>query len=236
MRLSTKLEGWRIIVTGGSSGIGEATVEWLRDAGAFPIIFDRVIVHGGTKGYAVDVCDSECVDNYVMRVAAGGPIDGLVTCAGVTSDAFLTEMTPDQFRGVIEVNLLGTFHAVQAVGKVMVEQQSGSIVTISSLSAAGNKGQANYAASKAGVIALTNTAALEWGRYGVRVNTILPGPVETPMLGTVPEKVLDGWIKATPLGHIATPVDIANAVGFLLSDDASHINGSQLTVSGGMRF
>lgn len=234
--LETSLDDRRIIVTGGASGIGAATAAMLAKAGATPIIIDRTDI-GVPDCYAADITDETALRAIFEDILAGGPIHGLVTCAGITDDSFITDMTPEQFRKVIDVNLVGTFLAMKLTAESMIARGiAGGMVTISSLSAAGNKGQANYSASKAGVIALTATAAQEWGRYGIRVNTILPGPVETPMLGTVPDKVTQAWLKGTPLGRIAQPDDIAGAVAFLLSDAASHITGQQLPVSGGLRL
>jgi 3-oxoacyl-[acyl-carrier protein] reductase len=234
--IETSLDDKRIIVTGGASGIGAATATLLAKAGASPIIIDRTDI-GTPDSYAADITDETRLRAVFEDILAGGPIHGLVTCAGITDDAFLTDMTPDQFRRVMEVNLVGTFLAVKLTGAAMIAQGiPGSIVAISSLSAAGNKGQGNYSASKAAVIALIATAAQEWGRYGIRANSVLPGPIETPMLETVPDKVMADWLRGTPLGHIGQPDDIANTALYLLSDLASHVTGQQLAVSGGLRF
>jgi 3-oxoacyl-[acyl-carrier protein] reductase len=237
MALGIDLSDKRVVVTGGASGIGAAVVDTLLEAGATPIVIDRVMA-SLPDSYEADVSSEKSVERVFQLIGKGGPIDGLVTCAGITRDGFLTQMSVAAFLAVVEVNLVGTFLSVREAVKLMAEdpERGGSIVTISSIGADGNKGQANYAASKAGVIALTKTTAMEQGRNNVRANTILPGPIETPMLASVPEKVLDGWKKATPLGRIGQPADIANAVIFLLSPMASHITGAELPVSGGMHF
>lgn len=232
-----KLKDKVVVVTGGASGIGAATVAYLADAGALPIVMDRDRVDD-PMSFRLDITSEFAVVAAFAQIAQmHGTIDGLVTCAGITADSFLTEMTVEQFDAVIAVNLKGTFLAMREAAKLMqASGRMGSIVAISSLSAAGNKGQANYASSKAAVNALVATAALELGRFGIRVNSILPGPVDTPMLTTVPEGVKAAWVKSTPLGEIATPEDIAKVVLFLLGDASSHITGQHLVVSGGMRF
>lgn len=221
------------VVTGAASGIGAAVTTTLEEAGAKCLKADL----RGT-GWHCDVSDERKVSSMFedMLGPADGHIDILVTCAGITDDSFLTSMTGEQFARVLNVNLLGTFFCVREAAKHMATSGGGSIVTISSISAAGNKGQANYAASKAGVIALSRTAALELARDGIRVNTICPGPVDTPMLETVPDGVLKGFIAQTPLHKLALPEDIANEALYLASDMSSHITGEARIVSGGLHF
>lgn len=232
MTVEIDLAGKVAVVTGGASGIGAAVVDLLAKAGADCVVVDRA----GTD-LPVDVSDEEQVVDFFRNLEYVRPhIDLLVTCAGITDDDFITKMTAEQFDRVLAVNLRGTFLCVREAAKHMATRGGGSIVTISSISANGNLGQANYAASKAGVIALSRTAALELARDNIRVNTICPGPVDTPMLATVPDKVRESFIKQTPARKLATPENIADLVLFLASDRSSHITGEVMTVSGGLHF
>ena len=168
-------------------------------------------------------------------LAQHGRIDVLVNNAGITQDARLVKMTEQQFDAVIDVNLRGVFHCAQAVAGAMLAQGSGLILNASSVVGIyGNFGQTNYAASKFGIICFTKTWSRELGPKGVRVNAVAPGFVETPILASVPDKVL-ALIKArVPLGRLARAEEIANVYAFLASDEASYINGAVIEVSGGM--
>jgi 3-oxoacyl-[acyl-carrier protein] reductase len=164
-----------------------------------------------------------------------GRIDVLVNNAGITKDARLQKMSLAQFDAVIDVNLRGVFHASQAVADVMVGQGSGAILNASSVVGIyGNYGQTNYAASKFGVIGFTKTWSRELGPKGVRVNAVAPGFIETPILATVPDKVLDGLREQVPLKRLGRAEEIANVYAFLASDEASYVNGAVIEVSGGM--
>jgi 3-oxoacyl-[acyl-carrier protein] reductase len=164
-----------------------------------------------------------------------GRIDVLVNNAGITQDARLQKMTIEQFDRVIDVNLRGVFHCSQAVADVMVAQGSGAILNASSVVGIyGNFGQTNYAASKFGVIGFTKTWSRELGPKGVRVNAVAPGFVATPILDTIPDKVLAEMEHKVPLRRLGRPEEIANAYAFLASDEASYINGTVLEVAGGM--
>jgi len=166
-------------------------------------------------------------------------IDVLVNNAGITRDALIQKMTEDMWDTVIDVNLKGVFNLTQAVAPIMMENGKGSIVSISSVVGVyGNVGQTNYAATKAGVIGMTYTWAKEFTRKGaaVRSNAIAPGYVETEMMATVPDKVLQPIREKTPLGRLGKPQEIANAVLFLASDESSYINGHVLEVTGGLRL
>jgi 3-oxoacyl-[acyl-carrier protein] reductase len=168
-------------------------------------------------------------------LAQHGRIDVLVNNAGITKDARLVKMTLEQFDAVIDVNLRGVFHCAQAVAPSMVERGRGVILNASSVVGLyGNYGQTNYAAAKFGVIGFTKTWSRELGPKGVRVNAVAPGFVETPILATVPEKVLQQMKEQVPLGRLAQPAEIASVYAFLASDDASYINGTVIEVSGGM--
>jgi 3-oxoacyl-[acyl-carrier protein] reductase len=193
-------------------------------------------VPGAAAFYEVDVTDRAAIDTMVAAVLAQhGRIDVLVNNAGITKDARLVKMTLEQFDAVIDVNLRGVFHCAQAVAPSMVERGRGVILNASSVVGLyGNYGQTNYAAAKFGVIGFTKTWSRELGPKGVRVNAVAPGFVETPILATVPEKVLQQMKEQVPLGRLAQPAEIASVYAFLASDDASYINGTVIEVSGGM--
>jgi 3-oxoacyl-[acyl-carrier protein] reductase len=175
----------------------------------------------------VDAVVAETVNQF-------GHIDILVNNAGITQDARLQKMTIEQFDRVIDVNLRGVFHFTQAVVGTMINQGSGVILNASSVVGIyGNFGQTNYVASKSGVIGFTKTWARELGPKGIRVNAVAPGFIDTPMIKTIPEKVLEGMKNQIPLRRMGDPADIANAYAFLASDDASYINGIVLEVTGG---
>ena len=176
------------------------------------------------------------VDALVQQVLdTHGRIDVLVNNAGITQDARLQKMTLEQFDRVIDVNLRGVFHCSQAVADAMVAQGSGVILNASSVVGVyGNFGQTNYAASKFGVIGFTKTWSRELGPKGVRVNAVAPGFVQTPILSTMPDKVIEGMAERVPLKRLGQPEEIANVYAFLASDEASYVNGAVLEVSGGM--
>jgi 3-oxoacyl-[acyl-carrier protein] reductase len=236
MRLQNKI----CIVTGASQGIGAATCERFAAEGATVIACDRrapaTPVPGAAAFFEVDVTDRAAIDTMVAAVLAQhGRIDVLVNNAGITKDARLVKMTLEQFDAVIDVNLRGVFHCAQAVAPSMVERGRGVILNASSVVGLyGNYGQTNYAAAKFGVIGFTKTWSRELGPKGVRVNAVAPGFVETPILATVPEKVLQQMKEQVPLGRLAQPAEIASVYAFLASDDASYINGTVIEVSGGM--
>ena len=234
MRLKNKI----CIVTGAAQGIGAATVKKFADEGAIVIGCDRRAepIPGAADSLAVDVTDRAQVDAMVATVLARhGRIDVLVNNAGITKDARLVKMTEQQFDAVIDVNLRGVFHCAQAVAETMIAQGSGVILNASSVVGVyGNFGQTNYAASKFGVIGFTKTWSRELGPKGVRVNAVAPGFVETPILASVPDKVLEQMKARVPLGRLARAEEIANVYAFLASDEASYINGAVIEVSGGM--
>lgn len=244
MRLTDKI----CIVTGAAQGIGLATALKFAREGATVIVCDirpdavdaaaaQCRAAGGrAEGHVVDVTDRAQVDAMVAAVkAAHGRIDVLVNNAGITKDARLQKMTEAQFDAVIDVNLRGVFHCAQAVADTMVAQGRGVILNASSVVGIyGNFGQTNYAASKFGVIGFTKTWSRELGPKGVRVNAVAPGFVETPILATIPDKVLDHMRDQVPLKRLGHPDEIANVYAFLASDEASYVNGAVLEVSGGM--
>jgi 3-oxoacyl-[acyl-carrier protein] reductase len=243
-----KLKDKVCIVTGSAQGIGLATALKFVAEGALVVVCDvsaaavddavaRCIEAGGrAEGHVVDVTERAQVDAMVAAVSdRHGRIDVLVNNAGITRDARLTRMTVDQFDAVIDVNLRGVFHASQAVAERMVAQGSGVILNASSVVGIyGNFGQTNYAASKFGVIGFTKTWSRELGPKGVRVNAVAPGFVETPILATIPDKVLGQLREQVPLKRLGRPEEIANVYAFLASDEASYVNGAVIEVSGGM--
>jgi 3-oxoacyl-[acyl-carrier protein] reductase len=243
-RLSNKI----CLITGAAQGIGLATAETFAREGATVIVADlkpeavadavrRCQALGAqAEGHALDVTYRERVDAVVAQVLARhGRIDVLVNNAGITQDARLQKMTIEQFDRVIDVNLRGVFHCAQAVADAMVRQGHGVILNASSVVGLyGNFGQTNYAASKFGVIGFTKTWARELGPKGIRVNAVAPGFIETPILATIPDKVLDEMRQRVPLHRLGRPEEIASVYAFLASDDASYVNGAVIEVSGGM--
>ena len=244
MRLKNKVS----IITGAAQGIGLATALKFAEEGATVIVCDMkpagvdaalamVRARGAqAQGYAVNVTDRAAVDAMVAAVKDHyGHIDVLVNNAGITKDARLQKMTLEQFDAVIDVNLRGVFHVSQAVLPTMVAQGSGVILNASSVVGIyGNFGQTNYAASKFGVIGFTKTWSRELGPKGIRVNAVAPGFVETPILATIPDKVLQQMREQVPLHRLGKPEEIANVYAFLASDEASYVNGAVIEVSGGM--
>lgn len=244
MRLENKVS----IITGSANGIGLAAARKFSAEGAIVIISDldsdqvatatrELQAAGGqADGHVVNVADRATIDAMVEAVKGKyGRIDVLVNNAGITKDARLVKMTEAQFDAVINVNLKGVFNCTQAVAETMLAQGSGSIINTSSITGTyGNFGQGNYAASKAGVIGLTKTWARELGPRGVRVNAVVPGPVATHILDTVPEEILNQIKQACWLRRIGRPEELANVYAFLASDEASYINGAAIEVSGGV--
>jgi 3-oxoacyl-[acyl-carrier protein] reductase len=252
MRLKNKVS----IITGAAQGIGLATALKFAEEGATVVVCDlraegvdaavasvnarSAALHGSAGaqalGFALDVTDREALDAMVAAVTQRlGRIDVLVNNAGITKDARLQKMTVAQFDAVIDVNLRGVFHATQAVLEPMLAQGSGVILNASSVVGIyGNFGQTNYAASKFGVIGFTKTWSRELGPKGIRVNAVAPGFVETQILATVPDKVLQNMRDQVPLRRLGRPEEIANVYAFLASDEASYINGAVIEVSGGM--
>ncbi|MFH0883786.1 MAG: glucose 1-dehydrogenase [bacterium] len=243
-----RLDGKVAVITGGAAGIGYATAQRFADEGATISIWDvneevgavaaeQLAASGARVEFRkVNTADSTEVSSTASAVKETfGRIDILINNAGITRDATLMKMTEEQFDQVIAVNLKGVFLCGQAVGRIMVEQGSGVILSTSSVVALyGNFGQSNYVATKTAVIGMTKVWARELGRKGVRANAIAPGFIATEMVKKMPEKVLDGMREKTPLQRLGEPVDIANAFLFLASDEASFVNGAVLSVDGGI--
>ena len=245
---SKRLYGKVSIITGGGQGIGRATAVKFAHEGAKVAVCDinmtavaetlaEIRGDGGEAlGFQVDVTDKESIARMVEGVMfAWHRIDTLVNNAGIVQDARFSKMTDEQFERVIDVNLKGVYNCTKAVVDIMLEQNSGVILNASSIVGIyGNFGQTNYAATKFGVIGFTKTWSRELGPKGIRVNAVAPGFVETPILATVPDKILDQMRAHVPLHRLGKPEEIANVYAFLASDEASYVNGAVIEVSGGM--
>ncbi|MBN1519517.1 MAG: 3-oxoacyl-ACP reductase FabG [Spirochaetales bacterium] len=241
------MKGRVCVVTGGARGIGRGIVETLAREGAervwaldmndaeFPALEKEF---PAVRGAVVNVTDAAAVEAFVARARSeSGRVDVLVNNAGITRDALIQKMGEDDWDAVINVNLKGVFLMTKFVAPLMMENGSGAIVSISSVVGLdGNIGQSNYAATKGGVVSMTKGWAKEFARKGakVRVNAVSPGYTRTPMIESVPDKVLEPIIARTPLGRLAEIRDIANAVLFLCSDEAAFITGQTLRVDGGL--
>ena len=228
------------IVTGGASGIGLAIAERLVKDGLTVAVFDRNDASVGAKSYAVDVSNRDRVREAVAEVTADlGAPTVLVNNAGVEGFSAFLDLDVETWNRTIDVNLTGTFHCCQAVIPHMIEAGWGRIVNISSSSAQGGQQRmAHYVSSKAGVIGLTKSLALEFGPQGITVNTIPPGFIDTPMLRDAEKRGLlgpgvDAAIASTPVRRAGLPQDIANATAFLVTEAASYITGQVIGVNGG---
>ena len=228
------------IVTGAASGIGHATAERFAAEGARVVAADINIdaVHHalGNRVLAVevDVADPASVASLVEKTkSAYGAPEVLAHFAGITRDAMAAKMELEAWEDVLRVNLTGTFLIARAAAVAMRERGGGSIVLTSSRSYLGNIGQANYAASKGGVVSLTRTLALEYGKWNVRVNALAPGYIETPMTAAIPERLQALAIEGTPLRRAGQPAEVAAAALFLASEEAAYITGVVLAIDGG---
>jgi 3-oxoacyl-(acyl-carrier-protein) reductase len=242
-----KLKDKVALITGAGSGIGEATALRFSEEGAKVVINDvnmesanRVLETikkqgGDAMVLKADISQKNEVDGMVEQIIEHfGKLDILVNNAGINRDAFAKKMTEEQWDSVIAINLKGTFLCCQAAIAAMSKQNSGRIINTSSIGALGNMGQANYAASKSGVIGLTKTLALECARYKITVNAVAPGATKTPMTVKMPEDIIQMITDKIPLGRWAEPDEIANLHAFLASDEAGYITGQIIFVDGGI--
>jgi len=243
------LEGKVAIITGASRGIGRGIAETFADAGAniaftylssdekAKALEEELSSKGvNVKGFKSDASNFEAANQLIDDVnAAFGQIDIVVNNAGITRDNLLMRMTEEQWDEVMNINLKSIFNVTKAVQRTMLKQRSGSIINISSVvGVKGNPGQANYAASKAGIIGFSKSIAQELGSRNIRCNVVAPGFIETEMTAVLDEKVVEGWREGIPLKRGGTPDDVSNLVAFLGSDNSAYITGQVVSVCGGM--
>ena len=248
--MTGRLEGRVSLVTGASRGIGRAIARALalegatvfvgaRDEAKLGEVVREVADEGGTAvAVALDVADRASVDAALQKVLeAQGRLDHLVNNAGITRDNLLLRMKKEEWDQVLATNLTGTYLCTQAVLKPMLKQRSGRIVNVTSVvGLTGNAGQANYAASKAGIIGFTKAVAREVASRSITVNAVAPGFIETDMTAAMTEKARESLASSIPLGRVGRPEDIASAVAFLVSDAAAYITGQVLGVDGGFHM
>jgi 3-oxoacyl-[acyl-carrier protein] reductase len=245
------LEGKTALITGAARGIGKAIALKFAQEGANIAFTDLVIDELGkatedeiaalgvkAKGYASNAADFAQTEEVVKQIQADfGRIDILVNNAGITKDGLMLRMTEGQWDAVINVNLKSAFNFIHACTPIMMRQRSGSIINMSSVVGVhGNAGQANYAASKAGLIALAKSIGQEVGSRGIRANAIAPGFIDTAMTQQLPEDIRKEWINKIPLRRGGTVEDIANVATFLASDMSSYVTGQVIQVDGGMNM
>lgn len=239
------------LVTGASRGIGRQVALSLAKEGATVVVnyngnkekadevVAAIVAEGGVaESYGCNVADFEAAGEMITEVIKKyGSLDILVNNAGITKDGLLLKMTEEDFDRVIDINLKGSFNCIKHVSRQMLKQKSGRIINMSSVvGVAGNAGQTNYAASKAGVIGMTKSVAKELGSRGITVNAIAPGYIDTDMTSVLSDEIKNQIIDSVPLKRMGQVTDIANAVVFLASDKASYITGQVLSVDGGMNM
>ena len=243
------MEKKTVLITGAASGIGKETAIVMAQAG-YDVIINYIgsdeaaaevqnqctALGSDTKIYKADVSDFAAVEAMVSQIVTDyGHIDVLVNNAGITKDNLLLRMSEADFDAVISVNLKGSFNCLKHVSRVMMKQRSGSIINMSSVvGLSGNMGQANYSASKAGVVGLTKTAAKELASRGIRVNAVAPGYIDTAMTAVLPQEVKDKILSHIPLGSLGSANDVAQLVAFLASDASRYITGQVISVDGGL--
>ncbi|HET7274334.1 MAG TPA: 3-oxoacyl-ACP reductase FabG [Longimicrobiaceae bacterium] len=241
-----ELSGQVALVTGGSRGIGLEIAKTLAQAGAKVAVIARSTDRAeraaeslpgeGHRGYEADVADSAAVNALIKSVEEDlGGLDILVNNAGVTRDNVLMRLKDEDWDAVLDTNLRGAFNTIRAASRPMMKRRSGRIINITSVvGLVGNKGQANYAASKAGLIGLTKATAKELASRGVLVNAVAPGYIETDMTSDLPEAAREGLLSQIALGRLGTSADIASVVRFLAGPGAGYITGQVMVVDGGM--
>ena len=237
------------LITGGSRGIGRVIAETLAKSG-----YDIAICYSGNESAAqetialckkhgvqaiyvkADVSNSEDVANMFSEIKSLlGPVDVLVNNAGITKDGLLLRMSEDDFEAVVDINLKGSFLCTKAAIKDMLKAKKGRIVNITSIvGVTGNAGQANYSASKAGLIGFTKSVAREYGSKGITVNAVAPGFIQTAMTDSLPEEVKKAYLSQIPVGRFGTSEDVASVVEFLASEKAAYVTGQVIEVTGGM--
>lgn len=237
------------LITGGSRGIGRVIAETLAKSG-----YDIAICYSGNESAAqetialckkhgvqaiyvkADVSNSEDVANMFSEIKSLlGPVDVLVNNAGITKDGLLLRMSEEDFESVVDINLKGSFLCTKAAIKDMLKAKKGRIINITSIvGVTGNAGQANYSASKAGLIGFTKSVAREYGSKGITVNAVAPGFIQTAMTDSLPEEVKKAYLSQIPVGRFGTSEDVASVVEFLASDKAAYVTGQVIEVTGGM--
>ncbi len=243
------LEGKVALITGGSRGIGKGIAIAMAQQGA-SVVFTATSLSERTlttekellsigckaKAYASDAADTKATEETIKEILKDfGQIDILVNNAGITRDTLMLRMSETQWDEVLSTNLKSVFNYTKAVQKTMLKQRSGSIINMSSVVGLnGNAGQANYAASKAGIIGFTKSIAKEFGARGIRANAIAPGFIETEMTDKLPEDIKKQWIETVPLKRFGDVKDVANVAVFLASDMSAYITGQTISVCGGM--
>ncbi len=232
------MSGRIVLVTGGSRGIGLAIARrFAADGDRVAVTYHSSPPPDGLFGVKCDVTDQAAVDEAFATVEAefGGPVEVLVSNAGVTRDGLILRMSEDDFTSVVDANLTAAYRVCKRAARGMVKARAGRIVLISSVvGLLGQAGQANYAASKAGLVGLARSLARELGSRGITVNVVAPGPVETDMTAALSEAQLASIVGAVPLGRMASPDEVAGAVVFLASADAAYITGAVVPVDGGL--